>query len=384
MFASVFMLDDINLSPYRGTEPQVCWACSQKGDKTPKPVRFFFKNALSYFEYVCKNCAGGDQPVAIGSAKLQRIAEETAEPTMRVQRNVEGLRQNAQRKRQETLDKVEEGIQTLLRENKRINFNTVAEAADVSKAFLYKEADLNERIQQLRLVTPNRSKRLKAVEVSDVETAVDQTLRDSPCEAPKDRFKALNAEVRELRRQNEVFGGEVLRARALDLQVAQLEAENAQLRAQLAQPQPPNDSRNCFSGFFRYHTRSGSSFIYWDCRTYKEAATLAMLNVYEEKYGLLECIDWESPDILAVCDRYRIDPTTPFSPQIVYDLLVTHYPKLKQDYEEYRANYHQNPNDSLLFDTVEILKDHALAIGQLLVRLKSQLRHHLDEQPHQP
>jgi len=45
---------------------------------------------------------------------------------MTVQRNVEGLRQNAQKKRQEALEKVEQGIRKLLKEGRTVNFNTVA------------------------------------------------------------------------------------------------------------------------------------------------------------------------------------------------------------------------------------------------------------------
>lgn len=69
---------------------------------------------------------------------------------MRHQRNVEGLRSYAQQKRQESFEKVDQGIKQLLRAGRSINFNTVAEASGVSKAWLYKEPDIKARIEQLR------------------------------------------------------------------------------------------------------------------------------------------------------------------------------------------------------------------------------------------
>ena len=52
---------------------------------------------------------------------------------MRHVRNVEGLRSNAQKKSKETFERVDIGIQQLLREGRKINFNSVAVAAGVSK-----------------------------------------------------------------------------------------------------------------------------------------------------------------------------------------------------------------------------------------------------------
>lgn len=148
---------------------------------------------------------------------------------MTVKRNVEGLRQNAQKKRQEALEKVEQGIRALLKEGKVVNFNTVSQLAGVSKAFLYKEPDIKERIEHLRQQGSKKKPEAKDKASDASKTAVIQTLRD--------RIKTLEAEVRGLRKQNEVFGGQVLRARDLDQQVIRLQKENEQLRQQLVTTQ---------------------------------------------------------------------------------------------------------------------------------------------------
>lgn len=145
---------------------------------------------------------------------------------MTVQRNVEGLRQNAQKKRQEALEKVEQGIRQLLKEGRPINFNTVAQAGDVSKAFLYKEPTIKERIEQLRQQGTKKKPELKQRASDASKDAVIRTLRE--------RIKKLETEVRDLRRQNEVAYGQMIEVNSLRQQVGRLQAENDRLRQQLS------------------------------------------------------------------------------------------------------------------------------------------------------
>ena len=53
---------------------------------------------------------------------------------MKVKRNTNGLRENAQAKSKEAFDKVDKGIQQLLKDKQSINFNRVAGVSGVSKA----------------------------------------------------------------------------------------------------------------------------------------------------------------------------------------------------------------------------------------------------------
>ena len=55
---------------------------------------------------------------------------------MKVKRNADGLRRNAQKKRQETFEKVDKAIRQLVKDRKPVTFNAVAEVAGVSKAWL--------------------------------------------------------------------------------------------------------------------------------------------------------------------------------------------------------------------------------------------------------
>lgn len=66
------------------------------------------------------------------------------------QRNTEGLTRAAQKRRLETIERVNLALDSLLKENKKINFNSVAKAANVGKPWLYKEKTIRCRIEDLR------------------------------------------------------------------------------------------------------------------------------------------------------------------------------------------------------------------------------------------
>ncbi len=120
---------------------------------------------------------------------------------MKHQRNVEGLRQNAQKKRQQAIEQTELAIKQLIKNGKPINFETVAAAANVSKAWLYKETEIKERIEQLRSQCAPKSPLTPKQRASDAsKDAIIRTLRE--------RVKKLEAEVRDLRNRNEVAYGD--------------------------------------------------------------------------------------------------------------------------------------------------------------------------------
>lgn len=146
---------------------------------------------------------------------------------MKAKRNTSGLKTNAQAKRQEAFDKVEKGIQKLLKEKRPINFNQVAEASGVSKAWLYKESDVKKRIEHLRAQSKQGKKLPRKISATEASTkALNITLQS--------RIKKVEAENRELRRQNETVYGQLLRLRELERQVERLKAENQRLKNQSA------------------------------------------------------------------------------------------------------------------------------------------------------
>src|SRR6266487_1866288 len=65
-------------------------------------------------------------------------------------RNTAGMTAHAHHRKEQKRKGVEDAITALLREQKPVNFNTVAKAAHVSKAYLYSQQDLRERIEALR------------------------------------------------------------------------------------------------------------------------------------------------------------------------------------------------------------------------------------------
>jgi DNA repair exonuclease SbcCD ATPase subunit len=147
---------------------------------------------------------------------------------MAVKRSVEGLRESAQKKRQETFEKVERGIQQLIKEKRRINFNTVVEASGVSKAWLYKEPEVKSRIEQLRAQSTGTKKIPPRQQTSDKS-------KDALIKTLKDRIKRLVAENQELRQQNQVAYGQVIKAKELERKIERLESENAKLRGKTSE-----------------------------------------------------------------------------------------------------------------------------------------------------
>jgi uncharacterized protein DUF6262 len=77
-------------------------------------------------------------------------------------RNTSGLRQSAQQRAAAARKRVDDALVTLMRNpDQRVNFNTVSAAAGVTKAYLYKEPVLRERIDQLRREQAERQRRLE-------------------------------------------------------------------------------------------------------------------------------------------------------------------------------------------------------------------------------
>ena len=66
---------------------------------------------------------------------------------------VAGIKAHAEQRNKETIDKVNKAIDKLKRTKKQINFETVAKEAEVSRATLYNNAELKERILSLRAIS---------------------------------------------------------------------------------------------------------------------------------------------------------------------------------------------------------------------------------------
>lgn len=115
-------------------------------------------------------------------------------------RNTTGIVAHAQSRKEHKRQGVEDAITSLLREQKLINFNSVAKAACVSKAYLYSQPDLRERIEALRQQTMEQMVRERA---SRSPGKTDAS-RDLVILAKDRRIKELEAENQQLQQQLKV------------------------------------------------------------------------------------------------------------------------------------------------------------------------------------
>lgn len=114
-------------------------------------------------------------------------------------RNTSGLKSNALKKKEAALKKTDEAIRRLLKKKDTINFNTVSEEAGVSKAWLYKENDISERIKRLRDKPSNQ----KSVTANNATKASDAS-KNSLITTLKTKVKELECENIELKKQLEI------------------------------------------------------------------------------------------------------------------------------------------------------------------------------------
>lgn len=125
--------------------------------------------------------------------------------------NTEGLKEFAEKKNQETIEKVNKAIDKLKRsKTKKINFKTVAEEAGVSKATLYNNDILKERILSLRAIT-------KGVAIATPKDKI---------KAKDDKLKQLYDKIKKLKEDKEKLIIQLI-------EMEELKDENKRLREQL-------------------------------------------------------------------------------------------------------------------------------------------------------
>jgi hypothetical protein len=117
------------------------------------------------------------------------------------ERNIDGLRAHAQEKARETARRAEAAIAHLLKEQRPVNFKTVAETAGISTAWLYGNEALKQRIMHLRTQQPSVQ-----VKIPPREQASSAS-KDAMIVALRQRVKKLEEENRDLKRQVEVANG---------------------------------------------------------------------------------------------------------------------------------------------------------------------------------
>lgn len=98
-----------------------------------------------------------------------------------------------EKRKANTLEKVDQAIKRLIRANKGINFNSVSEESGVSKASLYNHIDIRERIESLRHQQSN------APTPKQIKREMNDANKDVLIEALKRKIKELEKENKEIR-----------------------------------------------------------------------------------------------------------------------------------------------------------------------------------------
>lgn len=117
-------------------------------------------------------------------------------------RNVDGLRTAAQRKAEVTQHKAEAALALLLKEQRPITFNAVAETAGISTAWLYGNEAIKQRIMHLR------AQQTPAVQRKNPpHEQASNASKDAMITALRKRVREQAVEIEQLKRQVEVAYG---------------------------------------------------------------------------------------------------------------------------------------------------------------------------------
>ena len=147
--------------------------------------------------------------------------------TKKPNRNTEGLKKFAEKKNQETIAKVNNAIDKLKRsKTKSINFKIVAEEAGVSKATLYNNDILKERIMSLRAIK-------KGIPNGDIVVTPKNKIQ-----AKDDRIKKLYEEVKKLKQDKQNLIVQLV-------YVEEQKDENKRLKEQLDKIRSIKEGNNC-------------------------------------------------------------------------------------------------------------------------------------------
>ncbi|MFJ1550143.1 DUF6262 family protein [Streptomyces sp. NPDC088246] len=137
------------------------------------------------------------------SERLNETAPEAAPPA---DRRIAALRQAAQDKHQQAVQRAEAGIRRLIKEGEEINFRAVARAAGVSLDFLYAHTDLRKRIETLR-----GQQRTEDRPAPQAPSADDGTVIHTLTEALRRERTTHRERLQELEQRLAAAHGEILR-----------------------------------------------------------------------------------------------------------------------------------------------------------------------------
>lgn len=118
-------------------------------------------------------------------------------------RNTQGLKANALKKKNDAIKRTELAIQKMLKENITINFKTVAEKAKVSTAWLYREPEIADRIKKIRAMNNSKNDNKLVLEKTS------DTSKDALIATLKARIKELELSNLEQKKTIEMLYGKL-------------------------------------------------------------------------------------------------------------------------------------------------------------------------------
>lgn len=119
------------------------------------------------------------------------------------QRNTEGIKKHARHKSEETVKKVDEAVQKLIKAGEKINFNSVSLEAGVSKSYLYTHQEIKERIENLR------KQQAVAPSVKQIKREITDASKDIIIAAKNKRIKELGTENKRLKEELQKLKGKL-------------------------------------------------------------------------------------------------------------------------------------------------------------------------------
>lgn len=116
---------------------------------------------------------------------------------------IKHLKQLHAERKNNTHKKVDEAVQRLIRANKDINFNSVSQESGLTKATLYNNADIRERIEVLR------HQQSQVPTPAQVKRDMDENNKDAIIASLKRRIKKLEEENKQLKEQLKITYGDI-------------------------------------------------------------------------------------------------------------------------------------------------------------------------------
>ena len=151
------------------------------------------------------------------------------------EKQAEVLRRTQAKRKEQKKEQVLKAIQEIQKHSKPLTFKNIATVAGCSVSYLYKWDDIKAYIHELQ---KKEETTLKSLEESDSKNRPHslKTLH----QVAKDKIRKLEAEIKELKHQNEILRGHVA-------EIYEIRDENERLRTQLRELTSPNPASKVVS-----------------------------------------------------------------------------------------------------------------------------------------